>query len=87
MEPPKKYWFAQKRYGYGLTPCSWEGWLITLGLVVWLVLVALFTLQRYQTKLSLVIFIIIVALSSAFFLWATRSRTKGKLKWRWGEED
>lgn len=24
----KKLWFKAKTYGWGWTPCSWEGWLI-----------------------------------------------------------
>jgi hypothetical protein len=22
-------WFRRKRWGYGWTPCSWQGWLVT----------------------------------------------------------
>lgn len=29
-----KLWFKAKRYGYGWTPCSWEGWAVTLVFVV-----------------------------------------------------
>jgi hypothetical protein len=25
----KRYWFRQKRFGYGATPNTWEGWLVT----------------------------------------------------------
>ncbi|HVY90331.1 MAG TPA: hypothetical protein VG942_15800 [Hyphomonadaceae bacterium] len=25
-----KYWFRKKQLGFGITPASWEGWLITL---------------------------------------------------------
>lgn len=25
-----KPWFGAKRYGYGLSPISWEGWAVTL---------------------------------------------------------
>ena len=28
-----RYWFKPKRYGYGATPVTWEGWAFT-GLVV-----------------------------------------------------
>jgi hypothetical protein len=24
----KKLWFKAKRYGFGWTPCSWEGWVV-----------------------------------------------------------
>ena len=23
------YWFRPKRFGYGATPCTWQGWLFT----------------------------------------------------------
>jgi hypothetical protein len=26
----KKLWFRAKTYGWGWTPCSWEGWLVVL---------------------------------------------------------
>jgi uncharacterized membrane protein YhdT len=26
----KKLWFKAKTYGWGWTPCSWEGWLLVL---------------------------------------------------------
>ena len=25
-----KYWFRQKKFGYGATPNSWQGWLFTI---------------------------------------------------------
>ena len=25
-----KYWFRQKTFGYGATPSSWEGWVVTI---------------------------------------------------------
>ena len=28
-----RYWFKPKRYGYGATPATWEGWAFT-GLIV-----------------------------------------------------
>ena len=35
------YWFKPKRYGYGATPITWEGWVVTLGTVVAMVVVSL----------------------------------------------
>jgi hypothetical protein len=34
-----RYWFKPKRYGYGATPATWEGWAFT-GLIVAIVAVA-----------------------------------------------
>ena len=25
-----RYWFRQKKFGYGATPSTWEGWLVTV---------------------------------------------------------
>ena len=25
-----RYWFRQKRFGYGATPNTWQGWLFTI---------------------------------------------------------
>lgn len=25
-----RYWFKQKRFGYGSTPATWEGWAVTI---------------------------------------------------------
>jgi hypothetical protein len=29
-----RYWFRPKRYGYGATPITWEGWVFTLAIVL-----------------------------------------------------
>jgi len=29
-----RYWFRPKRYGYGATPVTWEGWALVAGFVV-----------------------------------------------------
>ncbi len=33
----KKYWFKKRRWGYGWTPSTWQGWLamaVSVGLIV-----------------------------------------------------
>lgn len=30
-EVTDRYWFRPKSFGYGATPVTWEGWLLTLG--------------------------------------------------------
>ena len=30
--PEQRYWFRAKRYGWGWTPCTWQGW---AALAVW----------------------------------------------------
>lgn len=30
----KKIWFRRKLYGFGWTPCTWQGWLVILAWAV-----------------------------------------------------
>lgn len=32
-----KYWFKRKRYGYGLTPSTWQGWLTIFGFLLFII--------------------------------------------------
>ena len=73
----KKYWFAMKRYGWGWTPCTWQGWLI---LFVWLVVFTIFILPvdatQWQFWVALIVWV--AALIGVCYL-------KGeKPRWRWG---
>ena len=29
-----KYWFRPKRYGFGATPITWQGWAVTIATVL-----------------------------------------------------
>jgi hypothetical protein len=29
-----RYWFRQKRFGYGATPATWQGWTLSVAAVV-----------------------------------------------------
>ncbi|MCK5023533.1 MAG: hypothetical protein KAS04_05145 [Candidatus Aenigmarchaeota archaeon] len=33
----KKYWFKKKRSGLGWQPASIEGWLVTIGFIIWII--------------------------------------------------
>lgn len=37
---PEGYWFKRKLYGWGWTPATREGWLVTLGFLAFIILVA-----------------------------------------------
>ena len=37
-----KLWFKANCFGWGWTPCSIEGWLVTIGFVVGLLLISVF---------------------------------------------
>ena len=42
-----RFWFRPRRYGYGATPVTWEGWALTVGIAA---VVALSVVAMYNTK-------------------------------------
>ena len=82
-----EYWFEPKSYGYGLTPISWEGWAAT-GVFVIILLSFAYLNNFFQTNsmkpTGPLLFVIEVFILSVLFMNVMRSRTKGKIKWYWG---
>lgn len=74
-------WFAPKRYGYGATPISWQGWALTFGFVAAIIAVAI----GFRGKIvqSIAIFI---PLTVVFTVICART-TRGGWRWRWGDGD
>ncbi len=33
---PQGYWFKRKLYGWGWTPAKWQGWVVVLAFVIFL---------------------------------------------------
>jgi hypothetical protein len=77
------YWFKPKRYGYGATPITWEGWAVTLGTVIAMVVVSLcLRLTERHTWASAAVFAFDAAALFALFV-VVRRKTDGKWRWRW----
>ncbi|MDP7116213.1 MAG: hypothetical protein QF632_03240 [Candidatus Woesearchaeota archaeon] len=74
-----KFWFKPKKYGYGATPSSWEGWLVT-GVFILVVLWRALVLEGVQ-RLYLEIFVMVVIL-----IQIVKVKTDGVWKWRWGNK-
>lgn len=74
-------WFAPKRYGYGSTPITWQGWALTLGFVAITIALSV-TFARHPAQLIA----ILVPLVVAFMVTCART-TRGGLRWRWGDDD
>lgn len=81
----KRYWFTAKRFGWGWTPATWEGW---LSLGIYLAFVALITWESDLAKTSSkevivregpsLVFITLILLVICWF--------KGERpRWRWGK--
>tara|TARA_B100001964_G_scaffold194286_1_gene217804 strand:+ start:538 stop:828 length:291 start_codon:yes stop_codon:yes gene_type:complete len=83
------HWFIPKNYGYGLQPVSWQGWIATLLFVAMLLGVAYIDLplEAEPSIKEIGRFIIDLTFLSAIFTILALPKTKGKLRWRWGEID
>jgi hypothetical protein len=81
-----RYWFRPKRFGYGATPVTWEGWLVTLVCVLLIAAAMFFVVgagpQGVAARLAAAIAggAIIIAL-----IVVSKSKTEGGWKWRWGD--
>ena len=79
------YWFKPKRYGYGATPTSWQGWCVTIGTVLAMVAVSLLLrlTERYYWALALLLAFDAAAIALLFIV--SRHKTDGEWRWRWGD--
>lgn len=80
-----EYWFKPKRYGYGATPTTWQGWAVTLGTVAAMVAVSLFLRLNEPHDWSAAVMLGFDALALALLFVVSRRRTDGEWRWRWGD--
>ncbi len=79
-----KLWFKRKLYGWGWTPATWEGWVIT----VFYILSVIFFIADMDTASSAVevavnLGIPVVVLTVIFLLIAFK--TGERPRWQWGK--
>jgi hypothetical protein len=79
-----KYWFVPKLYGWGFVPISWEGWLATLGLIILVYISSKSNGLETQSPDSMRFLFDLAILIIVFSLFA-KTKTKGRLRWRWGK--
>ncbi|MGB7037529.1 MAG: hypothetical protein WBD71_18625 [Xanthobacteraceae bacterium] len=75
------YWFKPKRYGYGATPVTWQGWAVTLGTVLIMVVGSL-VLRLTESSWGLAMLAFDAAALGVLFV-VCRRRTDGEWRWRW----
>jgi hypothetical protein len=80
------YWFRPRRYGYGATPTTWEGWAVTIAVAVIVIgsIVAMNLLVDRSDLVAWLVWAAIIAAMTYWFVQFSRRRTDGEWRWRWG---
>ncbi|MGB6537343.1 MAG: hypothetical protein WBF58_15430 [Xanthobacteraceae bacterium] len=79
------YWFRPKRYGYGATPITWQGWAVVVTAVVFIAAAAVLILG-YGANMpgAWIVFLAVEAVVLAALWIVCRRKTDGQWRWRWG---
>lgn len=81
-----RYWFKRRRYGWGWTPVTWQGWVTVL---LWLAIVlgagaTILDVPEEQSRQEVGFFLTFVLIATLTLL--RISYAKGpKPHWRWGK--
>ena len=83
----ERYWFRPKSFGYGATPVTWEGWLLTLGsmaVTMGSILVATITEVNNwpDRRVYQVVCLIVVATTMLATIIVSRRKTSEDWRWR-----
>jgi hypothetical protein len=80
-----RYWFRQKTFGYGATPNTWQGWLLTVACcacLFGLVLTGPAIRDNTVRAVWLVLGAVVIVVPFTFIAWR---KTEGG--WRWRGDD
>jgi hypothetical protein len=83
-----RYWFKPKRYGYGATPATWEGWAFT-GLVVAIAAIVASVASRSGHPFSGPVALMCWAVLATIIVLTVvivKFKTDGAWRWRWGRD-
>jgi hypothetical protein len=81
------YWFRPKRYGYGATPITWQGWLLTLLFVALLAGIMKMLQSGLAGGAAHLIALVATVAATALFIWISWKKTDGAWRWRWGSDE
>ena len=81
---PKKYWLRAKWYGWGWTPATWQGWLVTLIYVVLIIFFSSTIDENSPRKEVILMCVLPTILLTASFIGIAYKKGE-KPKWNWGK--
>jgi len=83
-----KYWFKRKRYGYGWTPTTYQGWVALLAYTVALLVGTISIIGTQENPGTVrVVGGFILMLGLTLLLLKLTSSKGPKAKWRWGKKE
>jgi hypothetical protein len=79
------YWFRPKRYGYGATPVTWQGWAV-IGISILAIGAAALLILHHNARSTWawIAFFVVEAAIIAVLCLVSRRKTEGGWRWRWG---
>ncbi len=80
-----EYWFKPKRYGYGATPVTWQGWVFTVATALAMVAVSLGLRLTAKSLWTLAALLVFDGLAIFVLVIVSRRKTDGEWHWRWGD--
>lgn len=80
----KQLWFKAKNYGWGWYPCSWQGWLILLVYVGYLLYQGKTTQAMFNSTSSFIFRYSFETIFATILLIIICYLTGEKPEWRWG---
>ena len=78
----RRFWFKPKRYGYGATPVTWEGWALVAAFIA--IAVAIASLP--QLRESALGWIGLIA-ATLVLIGVSYVKTDGQWHWSWGSNE
>ncbi len=82
----EKLWFKRKRYGYGWTPATYQGWLVVLAYIISILFFA-YLAKNYISVFDVVVGFVIPTLMLSMLLIIISWAKGEKPKWQWGEKE
>lgn len=79
-------WFKRKKFGWGWTPATWQGWLLTFAYVGLIALCALTIDENSPASEVAFTFVLPVLLLTAVFIRIAYKKGE-KPRWQWGRTD
>lgn len=80
---PERYWFKRRLFGWGWVPATKEGWLVILGYLILILLLALTLDETSTDKEAALMFLLPLVILTALLIRICYKKGE-RPKWSWG---